>query len=87
MMLYFDEFLKPTFCPADEEDDDFDDEIYHCPVPGVQDSIENGIRRGHLILTVEDMKGIFDPTFNEITRLVQDQVTKAEKTAGKAVTV
>ena len=87
MMRHFDEFLKPTFCPPEEDDDDFDDDTYHCPVPGVQDSIKNGICRGHLTLTTDDMKGIFHPTFSEITRLVQDQATKAEKTVGKAIKV
>ena len=70
-----------------DEEDDFEIETYHCPVPGIPDSNEKGICRGHLLLSAEDMKGIFDPTFSEITTLVQDQVTNAERTAGKAVTV
>ena len=89
MMRYFDEYLKPTFCPPDptDEEDDFESARYHCPLPGIQDCVEKGICRGHLVLTDKDMRGIFDPTFSQITKLVQDQVTNAEKTAGKAVTV
>ena len=89
-MRYFDEYLKPKFCPPDpneEEDDDFDIETYHCPVPGLQDCSLKGIYGGHLLLSVDDMKGIFDPTFSEITSLVQDQVSNAERTANKGVTV
>ena len=87
MMRHFDEFLKPTFCPSDEDDDDFDIDTYHCLVPGLPDCSKKGISHGNLLLSVEDMKKIFDPTFSEITMLVQDQVTNAEKTAGKPVTV
>ena len=89
MKRHFDDYLKPTFCPPDpeDEDDDFDVETYHCPVPGIRDCSKNKICRGHLVLSVDDMKGIFDPTFSEITKLVQDQVTNAEKKARKSVTV
>ena len=90
MMRHFDEYLKPTFNPhdsTDEEDDDFDNNTYYCPVPGLQDSNRKGIYGGHLVLSADDMKGVFDPTFSQITRLVQDQVTNAERTARKAVTV
>lgn len=89
-MRYFEEYLKPTFSPPDpmdEEDDDFDIETYHCPVPGLQDCNRKGIYGGHLVLNTDDMKGIFDPTFAKITKLVQDQVKNAEGTARKAVTV
>ena len=89
IVRHFDEYLKPTFCPPDpaDEDDGFDIETYHCPVPGVEDSVENGICSGNLVLSPEDMKWIFHPTFSRITRLVQNQVITTEKTAGKAIAV
>ena len=89
MMRHFDEYLKPTFCPPDPMDEDEEEEVdsYHSPVSDIQDSIRNGTCRGHLVLSAEDMKWVFHPTFSKITRLVQDQVTDAERTARKAVTV
>ncbi|KAF8423928.1 hypothetical protein EV426DRAFT_563193 [Tirmania nivea] len=88
-MLHFDEFLKPMFCPSeysDEEDDEFDIESYHCPVPGVAADPARGIHGGHLVLTTDEMKGIFEPTFLEITALVQQQVSAAETKTGAPVT-
>ena len=89
-MLHFDEFLKPGFCPpefSDEEDDDFDIESYHCPVPGVASDPTRGIHGGHLVLTTEEMKGIFEPTFLEITTLVQQQISAAETKTEAPITV
>ena len=90
-MLHFDEYLKPGFCPEEyspEEDDEFDIESHHCPVPGVAaDPARRIIPAGYLVLTTEEMKGIFEPTFLEITTLVQQQITAAEKKTGAPVTV
>lgn len=88
-MLHFDEFLKPSFCPPDnpdEEDDEFDIQTYHCPVPGVAADPLRRIQGGHLFLNVEEMKGIFEPTFLEITTLVQQQISAAENKTQKPVT-
>jgi len=89
-ILHFDTFLKPKFCPpeySDEEDDEFDIESYHCPVPGVAADPARGIHGGHLVLTTEEMKGIFEPTFLEITTLVQQQISAAETKTRGSVTV
>jgi len=93
-MRHFDDYLKPTFLPPEysdlntfEDEDDFDEVAsYNCPLPGVADSPSKGIYKGHLILTVDEMKGVFEPTFTKITKLVQEQVLAAEKKAAKNVT-
>lgn len=89
-MLHFDEYLKPTFCPAEssnEEDDEFDVDSYPCHVPGVAADPARGIiPAGYLMLTTEEMKGIFEPTFLEITTLVQQQITAAERKTEAPVT-
>jgi len=88
-LLHFDEFLKPTFCPpeySDEEDDEFETETYHCPVPGVLQDLHRRIRGGHLLLSSEEMKGIFEPTLEEILGLVQKQISQAESQSGSLVT-
>ena len=89
-LLYFDEFLKPTFCPqeySDEEDDEFETETYHCPVPGVRQDLRRRIQGGHLLLSSEEMKDIFEPTLEEIVALVQKQISQAESQSGSMVTV
>jgi len=89
-MLYFDEYLKPMFCPAEytnEIDDEFEVDSYPCPVPGVMTDHARRIRGGYLMLTAEEMKGIFEPTFLEITNLIQQQVSAAETKTGAPVTV
>lgn len=88
-MRHFDEYLKPTFCPpefTDEEDDDFDIETFHSPVPGVPDDTTRGVHGGHLVLSTEEMKSIFDPTFVQIRDLVQQQISAAEAKTGAPVT-
>lgn len=88
-MRHFDTFLKIKFNPpesADEEDEEFDLDSYHCPVPGVPNDDKRGIHRNQLVLTTEEMTGIFEPTFAEITSLVQQQITAAEAKTGAPVT-
>ncbi|KAF8448441.1 hypothetical protein BGX38DRAFT_1142745 [Terfezia claveryi] len=88
-MRHFDTFLKPEFCPSetpDLDDDEFDVESFYCPVPGVPNDPGKGIHRGQLVLTTEEMTGIFEPTFVEITSLVQQQITAAETKTGAPIT-
>lgn len=89
-MLHFDEFLKPSFYPSeysDEDDEDFEPEVYHCPVPGLGNDPSRRITGGHLELSLEEMKGIFEPTFEEISGLVQQQISLAESRSGASITV
>lgn len=90
-MLHFDSYLKPMFCPSetspDEDEDEFDIETYHCPVPGVAPDQMKGIIGGHLVLTADEMKGVFEETFVEIKKLVQHQITTAEIRNGTPITV
>lgn len=92
-MRHFDEYLKPTFCPP-EFNDSFDDEddldelaSYNCPLPGVADNRDKAIYKGHLLLTLDEMRTVFQPTFNAITKLVQEQILMAEQKTKKPVTV
>ncbi|KAF8453881.1 hypothetical protein BDZ91DRAFT_786649 [Kalaharituber pfeilii] len=89
-LRHFDEYIKPNHCPADNstklDDDEFDLETHHCPVPGVPDDPVAGIFGGHLALGGDDMETIFSSTFARITELVQAQVTAAENKSGRRVT-
>lgn len=80
---HFDRYSKPTFFPSDTKDDDFDDEdnTIYCPLQGVADDTTRSIHGGYLLITVEEMKKIFQPTFDEIVNLVQHQVAAAEKSS------
>ncbi|KAL9606121.1 MAG: hypothetical protein Q9179_000691 [Wetmoreana sp. 5 TL-2023] len=53
------------------------------PVPGLKDSVINGVRRGRLRLTGSDVRAIFEPVIKEIIVLVNGQIdaTKAQVTA------
>jgi len=86
---HFEEYLKKTFSPppADAETDHDDFESYYCPVPGVPNNSEKGVQGGFLVLTADQMIGIFKPSFDEITALVQEQIEKAEAKSAKPVTV
>jgi len=92
MMSYFDTCLKKTFSnPRNEDDDDYDDEDglddFPCPVPGVPDDHAAGIITESLMLTREDVQSIFDPIFEKITVMVQEQVAEAESNVQRPVTV
>lgn len=85
---HFDQFLKPTFLPTTDSniDEDFEVEIFYCPVPGLQNDSNKGIQGGFLVLTSDELQTIFQPTFNEIQKLVQAQVTASESRNTDSVT-
>ena len=93
MMSYFDTCLKKTFSsPRNEGDDDYDEDEdgvdeFPCPVPGVPDDQAAGVITESLMLTREDVQSIFDPIFEKITMMVQEQVAEAEASVQRAVTV
>lgn len=84
---HFDRYSKPMFFPSDPKDDDFDDEdnTIYCPLQGVADDTTRSIHGGYLLITPDEMKKIFQPTFEEIVSLVQSQVAAAEKASEKAI--
>lgn len=49
-------------------------DIFYLPIGGIADNPKVGIEDGHLSLTGEDMKEIFDPLINQIIELVQEQI-------------
>jgi hypothetical protein len=88
---HFDRYSKPTFFPSDlkDIDDDFDDEFedntIYCPLQGIVDDSARSIHGGYLLITPEEMKKIFQPTFDEIVKLVQHQVAAAEKSSKNGI--
>ena len=89
-MLHFDEFLKPRFCPreySDEDDDEFETKTYYCPVPGVPNDSDKRTQGGHLLLSPEELKSVFEPTLQEIAELVQQQICRAESRSRSSITV
>lgn len=72
MQKGFDEFLLRIF--SDSEDD----ELFSVPVPGVPDSPNFLVEDGCLMLSRQDMKGIFDPIIAQIIGLVQEQIKQIE---------
>ncbi|KAF8436715.1 hypothetical protein BGX38DRAFT_1213699 [Terfezia claveryi] len=91
MTSYFDTCLKKTFSISrNEDDDDYDDEDgldeFPCPVPGVPDNHDAGVITESLMLTREDVQSIFDPIFEKITAMVQEQVAEAESNIQRPVT-
>jgi len=92
MMSYFDTCLKKTFStPRIEGDDNSDDEDglddFPCPVPGVPDNQDAGVITESLMLAREDVQSIFDPIFEKIAMMVQEQVDEAELNVQRPVTV
>ncbi|KAI5794259.1 hypothetical protein DFH27DRAFT_565692 [Peziza echinospora] len=85
---HFEDYLKKTFLPGEEDDDEdeFEIESYYCPIPGVPNDVAKGIQGGFLVLTVDELVEVFRPSFDEITTLVQEQIGTAEKSSGRAVT-
>lgn len=72
MKRHFEEYLKRVF--ADDESQD----VFHCPVPGLDDDPKAGIEDGFLAISRADMKCIFDPVIVDVVKLVHEQVQKVE---------
>ena len=88
----FDAAIKLKFFPHDnsdddEDEDDDDDDAHLCSIPGVPDDPLKGVRRQKIKFSTEQMKGIFEQTFEEITKLVQAQVTASQEETKKNVDV
>ncbi|KAI5794264.1 hypothetical protein DFH27DRAFT_502696 [Peziza echinospora] len=85
ILNHFDRYLKTSFKdgPAATEDDEIK---YFCPLAGERDDIEKGIRGGYLVVSKEEMKNVFIPSFQEIEKLIMEQVASAEKKTNCLVT-
>ncbi|KAF8429413.1 hypothetical protein BGX38DRAFT_1334615 [Terfezia claveryi] len=66
----FDEHIRPKFLP--------DDGGVICALPGVPDDPEKRVREMKISFSMDEIKAIFEPTFTDITALVQKQVDKAQ---------
>lgn len=72
MKRHFEEYLKRVF--SDDESQD----VFHCPVNGLEDDPKAGIEDGFLAISRADMKRIFDPVIVDVVKLVHEQVQKVE---------
>ncbi|KAI5794262.1 hypothetical protein DFH27DRAFT_127268 [Peziza echinospora] len=88
---HFDQYLKVKFTDVpnegdDDDEDEDEDEKFFCPVPGAPDDRTRGIKGGFLVISKEEMKGIFLPIFGQIEALINNQVKTAEKRSNRSVT-
>ncbi|KAF8470613.1 hypothetical protein BDZ91DRAFT_846944 [Kalaharituber pfeilii] len=74
MMKAFNERLMPTFQDSDNQDDDYEDEMYYCETPGVPDYYSKGVVDGFLMISRTEMLSIFEPIIAEISQLIQGQL-------------
>ncbi|KAI0181337.1 actin-like ATPase domain-containing protein [Hypoxylon sp. FL1284] len=66
-LRYFEEFVKRNF-----NEDEYQE--VNVPFPGLPDDEEARIDSGFLVMTAEEVKGIFEPVVKEVCDLVQGQV-------------
>ncbi|KAI9661677.1 MAG: hypothetical protein M1821_008915 [Bathelium mastoideum] len=72
-MKQFEETLKPAFRSENDED-----QFVSFPMAQIPDNRAKGIKANTLTLTGRDLKGIFDPVFKDIDRLVGGQIIKVQ---------
>ncbi|KAI1388733.1 actin-like ATPase domain-containing protein [Hypoxylon trugodes] len=66
-LRYFEEFVKRNF-----NEDEYSE--VNVPFPGLPDDEEARLDSGFLVMTAEEVKGIFEPVVKEVCDLVQGQV-------------
>ncbi|KAI1210451.1 actin-like ATPase domain-containing protein [Annulohypoxylon truncatum] len=66
-LRYFEEFVKRNF-----NEDEYQE--VNVPFPGLPDDEEARIDSGFLVMTADEIKGIFEPVVKEVCDLVQGQV-------------
>lgn len=71
-LSYFGGFVKRTFNPSGSAED-YDDNKFNIPFPGVEDNAEAGIELGFLTLSTADVAEIFRPIIDQIIELVKNQ--------------
>lgn len=82
MLKEWEEVLKREFSNSEEGS------IFSCPIGGVPlYDTKIGISDGDLIVTREEMLGIFDPVINQIIPLVQEQIDMVECQGGGSLRI
>ena len=79
----FENSLKPTFFPEGDDDD----AINICNFPGVTPDPQNRVQKRRIEFWDKELKEIFEPTFADITSIVQKQLTAAQDATGRNVDV
>jgi len=74
-LKYFEEYVKRNFNGEDNQE-------VNVPFPGLPDDEEAGLDSGFLVLTVDQIKAIFEPIVTEVCELVQGQVDDLRRKGG-----
>lgn len=74
-LKYFEEFVKRNFNEEEHQE-------VNVPFPGLPDDEEAGLESGFLIMTAEQVKGIFEPVVREVCELVEGQVEGIRRKGG-----
>ncbi|KAF2460238.1 hypothetical protein BDY21DRAFT_280700 [Lineolata rhizophorae] len=74
-LKYFEEFVKRNFNEDEHQE-------VNVPFPGLPDDEEAGLDSGFLVMTAEQVKGIFDPVVGEVVALVDGQVASIRAKGG-----
>ncbi|KAF8862453.1 actin-like ATPase domain-containing protein [Acephala macrosclerotiorum] len=73
-MERFDLVIKKQYSPSTSNRDG-----YTVLVPGLANNERLGIRRGRLLITPAEMRGIFEPVVSEVITLVQGQIDTSDR--------
>lgn len=60
---------------------------FEIPLHGMEDDMESGIEDGCLVLTVDQLKEIFDPVVTDVIALVEHQVSKVRDQGSKVAAI
>lgn len=74
-LRYFEEFVKRNFNEEEHSE-------VNVPFPGLADNEEAGLDSGFLIMTAEQVKGIFEPVIRQVIELVDGQVQTIKSRGG-----
>jgi len=74
-LKYFEEFVKRNFNEDEHQE-------VNVPFPGLPDDEEAGLDSGFLVMTAEQIKGIFEPVIREVVALVDLQVRGIRRKCG-----
>lgn len=75
-LRYFEEFVKRNFNEEEHSE-------VNVPFPGLPDDEEAGLESGFLIMTAEQVKGIFEPVIEQVVELVDGQVQAIKEKQGR----
>ena len=74
-LKYFEEFVKRNFNEDEHQE-------VNVPFPGLPDDEEAGLDSGFLVMSAEQVKGIFEPVVKEVIDLVEGQVQSIRQKSG-----